>query len=183
MLDSNILRDQMTVRRLRLAAGLIMFCYLTLHFIMHALGNVSLEAMQWGTRIHDFVWHSTPGTIALYGAFAIHFTLALYALFFLRFGRLTLTRHRIRTASCAVDHRPASAAQQMSLPNVLAKYRLGIGSSGPEAIDPNGRALPGGQKRLIQMGELQCPSTSAKPASSEAFAPKIVRILVRSSTT
>ena len=40
MLDSNILRDQMTVRRLRLAAGLIMLCYLTLHFIMHALGNV-----------------------------------------------------------------------------------------------------------------------------------------------
>jgi hypothetical protein len=28
--------------------------------------------MQWGTRIHDFVWHSVPGTIVLYGAFAIH---------------------------------------------------------------------------------------------------------------
>jgi adenylate cyclase len=88
MLDSNILRDQMTVRRLRLAAGLIMLCYLTLHFIMHALGNVSLEAMQWGTRIHDFVWHSTPGTIVLYGAFAIHFTLALYALYARRSFRM-----------------------------------------------------------------------------------------------
>ncbi|MGA9440963.1 MAG: adenylate/guanylate cyclase domain-containing protein [Pseudolabrys sp.] len=88
MLDTNILRDQMTVRRLRLAAGLIMLCYLTLHFIMHALGNVSLEAMQWGTRIHDFVWHSTPGTIVLYGAFAIHFTLALYALYARRSFRM-----------------------------------------------------------------------------------------------
>ena len=88
MLDSNILRDQMTVRRLRLTAGLIMLCYLTLHFIMHALGNVSLEAMQWGTRIHDFVWHSTPGTIVLYGAFAIHFTLALYALYARRSFRM-----------------------------------------------------------------------------------------------
>ena len=88
MLDSNILRDQMTVRRLRLAAGLIMLCYLTLHFIMHALGNVSLEAMQWGTRIHDFVWHSTPGTIVLYGAFVIHFTLALYALYARRSFRI-----------------------------------------------------------------------------------------------
>ena len=88
MLDASIFRDQMTVRRLRLGAGLIMLCYLTLHFCMHALGNVSFEAMQWGTRIHDFVWHSVPGTIALYGAFAVHFTLALYALYARRSFRM-----------------------------------------------------------------------------------------------
>ena len=81
MIDSNFFRDQMTIRRLRLAAGLVMLSYLTLHLSMHALGNVSFEAMQWGTRIHDFIWHSVPGTIVLYGAFAIHFTLALYALY------------------------------------------------------------------------------------------------------
>lgn len=88
MLDSSALRDQMTLRRLRLAAGLIMLCYLTMHLCMHALGNVSFEAMQWGTRIHDFVWHSVPGTIALYGAFAVHFTLALYALYARRSFRI-----------------------------------------------------------------------------------------------
>jgi len=88
MIGSNIIRDQMTIRRLRLAAGLIMFSYLTLHLSMHALGNVSFEAMQWGTRIHDFVWHSVPGTVVLYGAFAIHFTLALYALYARRSFRL-----------------------------------------------------------------------------------------------
>ena len=88
MLDSSIFRDQMTVRRLRLAAGLVMLCYLTLHLSMHALGNVSFEAMQWGTRIHDFVWHSALGTIALYGAFTIHFTLALYALYARRSFRM-----------------------------------------------------------------------------------------------
>src|SRR6516225_2196690 len=81
MIDSSIFRDQMTIRRLRLAAGLIMLSYLTLHLSMHALGNVSFDAMQWGTRIHDFIWHSVPGTIVLYGAFAIHFSLALYALY------------------------------------------------------------------------------------------------------
>ena len=70
MMESSIFRDQMMIRRLRLAAGLIMLSYLTLHFSMHALGNVSLEAMQWGTRIHDFIWHSVPGTTVLYGAFA-----------------------------------------------------------------------------------------------------------------
>ena len=55
---------------------------------MHALGNVSFEAMQWGTQIHDFIWHSVPGTIALYGALAIHFTLALYALYTRRSFRM-----------------------------------------------------------------------------------------------
>src|SRR5882724_6145199 len=88
MIDSNIFRDQMTIRRLRLAAGLIMLSYLTLHLSMHALGNVSFEAMQWGTRIHDFVWHSVPGTIVLYGAFAIHLTLAFYALYARRSFRM-----------------------------------------------------------------------------------------------
>jgi adenylate cyclase len=80
MLHSYVFRDQMTIRRLRLAAGLVMLSYLALHLTMHALGNISFQAMQWGTRIHDFVWHSAPGTIALYCALAIHFTLALYAL-------------------------------------------------------------------------------------------------------
>jgi hypothetical protein len=64
MLDASIFRDQMTVRRLRLGAGLIMLCYLTLHFCMHALGNVSFEAMEWGTQIHDFVWHSVVAATA-----------------------------------------------------------------------------------------------------------------------
>jgi adenylate cyclase len=88
MIDSKIFRDQMTIRRFRLAAGLIMLSYLTLHLSMHALGNVSFEAMQWGTRIHDFVWHSVLGTIVLYGAFAIHFTLAFYALYARRSFRM-----------------------------------------------------------------------------------------------
>ena len=88
MIDTSIFTDQMTIRRLRLAAGLIMLSYLTLHLSMHALGNVSFEAMQWGTQIHDFIWHSVPGTIALYGAFAIHFTLALFALYARRSFRM-----------------------------------------------------------------------------------------------
>ena len=88
MLYSKVFRDQMTIRRLRLAAGLVMLSYLALHLTMHALGNISFQAMQWGTRIHDFVWHSVPGTIALYCALAIHFTLALYALYARRSFRM-----------------------------------------------------------------------------------------------
>jgi len=71
----------MILRRLRLAGGLVIFTYLTLHLTMHALGNVSLEAMESATRLHDFVWHSAIGTVTLYGAFAIHFALALWALY------------------------------------------------------------------------------------------------------
>src|ERR1700751_5120283 len=78
----------MPIRRLRLAAGLGMLSYLALHLAMHALGNFSFQAMQWGTQIHDFVWHSVPGTIALYCALAIHFTLALYALYARRSFRM-----------------------------------------------------------------------------------------------
>ena len=52
-----ILRDQMTLRRLRLACGCVMFSYLSLHFSMHALGNLSWQEMEWGTRIHDTIWH------------------------------------------------------------------------------------------------------------------------------
>ncbi len=85
-----ILRDQMTYRRLRLAAGLVMFTYLTLHLTMHALGNLSYEAMAWGTTIHDALWHNTIGTTALYGAFAIHFSLALWALYARRSFRMGL---------------------------------------------------------------------------------------------
>src|SRR5246127_2526497 len=88
MLYSNIFRDQMMIRRLRLAAGLVMLSYLAMHLTMHALGNISFQAMQWGTQIHDFVWHSAAGTIALYGALAIHFTLALYALYARRSFRM-----------------------------------------------------------------------------------------------
>ena len=46
-----ILRDQMTYRRLRLAAGLVMFTYLALHLTMHSLGNLSFDAMlAWQTE-------------------------------------------------------------------------------------------------------------------------------------
>ena len=83
-----ILRDPMTYRRLRLACGLVMFTYLTLHLSMHALGNLSFDAMQWGTRIHDAIWHSIVGTAALYGAFAIHFSLAFRALYARRSFRM-----------------------------------------------------------------------------------------------
>ncbi|MEX2224693.1 MAG: adenylate/guanylate cyclase domain-containing protein [Candidatus Rokuibacteriota bacterium] len=69
------------VRQIRLWTGLVLFTYLTTHFLNHALGLVSLEAMAGGQEWFVLVWRSLPGTIALYGSFGIHNLLALWALY------------------------------------------------------------------------------------------------------
>lgn len=69
------------VRQIRLWTGLVLFTYLTTHFLNHALGLVSLEAMAAGQEWFVLVWRSWPGTIALYGSFSIHNLLALWALY------------------------------------------------------------------------------------------------------
>jgi adenylate cyclase len=71
----------MIVRRLRLATGLILFSYLTTHFANHALGLVSLDAMESGRIWFLTLWRSRPGTLVLYGALLTHFTLALVSLY------------------------------------------------------------------------------------------------------
>ncbi len=69
------------VRQIRLWTGLVLFAYLTTHFLNHALGLVSLEAMAAGQEWFVLVWRSLPGTVALYGSFSIHNLLALWALY------------------------------------------------------------------------------------------------------
>ena len=69
------------VRQIRLWTGLVLFTYLTTHFLNHALGLVSLEAMAAGQDWFVLLWRSLPGTIALYGSFGIHNLLALWALY------------------------------------------------------------------------------------------------------
>jgi adenylate cyclase len=69
------------VRQIRLWTGLVLFTYLTTHFLNHALGLASLEAMAAGQEWFILVWRSPPGTIALYGSFGIHNLLALWALY------------------------------------------------------------------------------------------------------
>ena len=68
-------------RDLRLASGLVLFTYVTLHLVCHALGLVSLETAEAALRATVVVWHSLPGTALLYGAAALHVGLALYAVY------------------------------------------------------------------------------------------------------
>jgi adenylate cyclase len=70
-----------SVRRLRIITGLILFAYLTTHFINHALGLISLAAMEAGRWWFLALWRNPLGTFALYGALLTHFTLALVALY------------------------------------------------------------------------------------------------------
>src|SRR5213594_1181114 len=69
------------IRRLRLGAAFVLLTYLILHFINHALGIVSLDAMAAGRWWFLALWRSAPGTLALYGAITVHGLLALWLLY------------------------------------------------------------------------------------------------------
>ena len=69
------------VTRLRLATGLVLFAYLVTHFANHALGLVSLDAMESGRRLVLALWRNSVGTIVLYGSLPIHLGLAFWSLY------------------------------------------------------------------------------------------------------
>lgn len=72
---------RITGRDLRLASGLVLFVYIAAHLTNHALGLVSLDLAERGLRIAVAGWHSAIGTTLLYGAAAIHLTLAMVAIY------------------------------------------------------------------------------------------------------
>jgi adenylate cyclase len=64
----------------RLASGLVLFAFALTHFLNHALGHISLEAMEAAQTVRSDAWRSWPGTILLYGAAFVHIVLALWKL-------------------------------------------------------------------------------------------------------
>ena len=71
-----------------MASGGVLFAYIALHLVNHALGLVSLHVAEAGMEIAIAVWYSWPGTVLLYGAAATHFLLALWAVYERRTFRL-----------------------------------------------------------------------------------------------
>jgi adenylate cyclase len=67
-------------RRLRLVSGLVIAAYVIGHFLNHALGIVSVEAMDALRRPLSAWWRSAPATVLLYGSLLAHFALALVSL-------------------------------------------------------------------------------------------------------
>jgi adenylate cyclase len=70
-----------SVRQIRILCGVILFAYLVSHFLNHALGNISVEAMAWGLRYHVLFWHFLPVVIVLYTAVLVHGGLGIWALY------------------------------------------------------------------------------------------------------
>ncbi len=81
----------LTAHRLRLGSGLVMMSYISLHLFNHMLGIVSLPLAEAGLRLSIRLWQSGPGTVALYGAFALHFALALRTIYQRRHWHLPAT--------------------------------------------------------------------------------------------
>src|SRR6201993_1793246 len=70
-----------SARQVRLVCGLVLFTYVTSHFLNHALGNISVEAMENGVYYHTLFWQFLPVAIALYTAALTHAGLGIWALY------------------------------------------------------------------------------------------------------
>jgi adenylate cyclase len=100
-------------RQVRLVCGLILFAYLISHFLNHALGNISVEAMAWGVHYHVLFWQFLPVAIVFYAAVLIHSGLGLWALY---------ERRQFRWK--AIE--PLQLVLGLSIPALIAAHIIGI---------------------------------------------------------
>src|ERR1044072_255927 len=70
-----------SVRQVRLACGLVLFAYLVSHFVNHALGNVSMDALAAGVYFHALFWQFLPVAVVFYAASLTHTGLGIWALY------------------------------------------------------------------------------------------------------
>ena len=70
-----------SLRQIRLVCGLVLFAYLVSHFLNHALGNISLDALAWGVHYHVLFWQFLPVAIVFYTAALLHAGLGIWALY------------------------------------------------------------------------------------------------------
>ena len=66
--------------QVRLWTGLVLLAFAVIHFLDHALGLVSLDAMERGRVIFAAFWTTLPADLALAAAFLLHGGLALHRL-------------------------------------------------------------------------------------------------------
>jgi adenylate cyclase len=69
------------VRQIRLACGLVLYSYLISHFLNHALGNISMEALAAGVYYHTLFWQFLPVAIVFYTSALTHCGLGIWALY------------------------------------------------------------------------------------------------------
>src|SRR3954468_19460586 len=69
------------LRQVRLVTGIVLFAYLISHFLNHALGNISMEALAGGLYFHVWFWQLLPVAILFYTACLVHSALGIWALY------------------------------------------------------------------------------------------------------
>ncbi|WP_262047993.1 adenylate/guanylate cyclase domain-containing protein [Bradyrhizobium sp. Bra78] len=70
-----------SLRQVRLVCGVVLFAYVVSHLLNHALGNISVDAMEVGVYYHVLFWQFLPVAIIFYAAALIHMGLGVYALY------------------------------------------------------------------------------------------------------
>jgi adenylate cyclase len=75
-------------RELRLWSGIVLFAFVTMHLLNHALGVFGLELMQSVQTVRLALWQNIAGTVLLYGAFALHIAMSLKRVARRRFAKL-----------------------------------------------------------------------------------------------
>jgi len=70
-----------SIRQIRLVSGMVLFAYVLSHFLNHALGNFSLDAMADGVQLHTGFWQFLPVAIVFYTACLVHAALGVWALY------------------------------------------------------------------------------------------------------
>ncbi|PCE33951.1 hypothetical protein BZL54_02830 [Burkholderia ubonensis subsp. mesacidophila] len=68
-------------RRLQLGSGILLWLYISIHLVNHALGIWSIDIAERGLALAIGLWQSLPGTILLYGAAGLHFALAIRTIY------------------------------------------------------------------------------------------------------
>jgi adenylate cyclase len=115
------------VRQVRLICGLVLFSYLISHFLNHALGNISIDALASGVYYHTLFWQWLPVAITLYTAMLVHSGLGFWALY-----------QRRQFSWKAVE--PLQLALGLSIPVLVVMHvvgaRLGESLFGQEKLYP-----------------------------------------------
>lgn len=102
-----------SVRQVRLVCGVILFAYVVSHFLNHALGNISVDAMEIGVYYHMLFWQFLPVAIVFYTAALTHMGLGIYALYQRR-------QFRWRTVE------PLQLVLGLSIPALVMAHVIGV---------------------------------------------------------
>ncbi|MBS0538784.1 MAG: adenylate/guanylate cyclase domain-containing protein [Proteobacteria bacterium] len=77
------------IGRIRLGSAYVLLLYVVMHLLNHAVGLVSLRALEESRGWFLFIWQNPIGETMLYGSLLVHFSLALWSVFHRRALRLS----------------------------------------------------------------------------------------------